>query len=101
MDAQIIIAIADLAIYSGSMVIYSYMGVIAQKNPPVSINVFSISSDFAKRLSVIFNAGNLVVDGALTNLHVGFIDGDNCYVTTVGTRLDAPQTENGAHFKAL
>ncbi|EPC0894961.1 hypothetical protein ACRV3R_004317 [Citrobacter freundii] len=101
MGAQIRIAMADLAVYSGSMVVNSYMGVIAPKNPPVSINVFSISSDFAKRLSVVFNAGDLVVDGELTNLHVGFIDGANCYVTTVGTLLDAPQTANGAHFKAL
>ena len=99
--AQIRISMADFAVYSGSMVINSYMGVISQQNPPVSMNIFSILSNFSKRLSVVFNAGDLVVDGSLSNLKVGFIDGANCYVTAVGTLLDAPQTANGAHFNAL
>ncbi|HHT2663920.1 TPA: phage tail protein [Citrobacter freundii] len=99
--AQIRIAMADFAVYSGSMVINSYMGVIAQQNPPVNTSVFSVSSSYSKRLSVVFNAGDMVIDGSLANLQVGLVDGANCYVTTVGTFLDAPQIANGAHFKAL
>lgn len=99
--AQIRIAMADFAIYNGSMSINSYMGVIAQKNPPISTTIFYIANSYSKRLSVVFTAGDMTVDGSLTNLHVGLVDGANCYVTTVGTLVDAPQTANGAHFTAL
>lgn len=99
--AQVRIAMADLAVYNGSMVINSYMGVSVQQNPPVNTSIFSVSNSFAKRLSVVFNAGDMVIDGSPANLHVGLVDGANCYVTTVGTLLDAPQVANGAHFKAL
>lgn len=91
---------ADLAVYSGSMVINSYIGVIAQQNPSVNTSVFSVSSSYSKRLSVVFNAGDMVIDGLLANLHIGLVDGANCYVTTVGTLLDAPPNSKWSTFQS-
>jgi len=99
--AQIRISMADGAVYNGSMSINSFMGVIAQQNPLVSTTVFTVINQYSKRLSVVLSAGDLTIDGALTNLRVGQVDGANTYVTTVGTLVDAPIVSNGAHFTPL
>ncbi|MEL4013484.1 hypothetical protein [Dryocola clanedunensis] len=99
--AQIRISMADGAVYNGSLSIISFMGVIGQQDPLVSTSVFTIINQYAKRLSVVFNAGDLIVDGSLSNLHVGQVDGANTYVTSVGSIMDAPLVTNGAHFTPL